>query len=229
MSEINGLNLYMYCKDNPVMYVDPSGCLPGWLWWVLGGLVVAGLFFATFAVAGSLLVLNAAITSAVYGIAYGSSTLTILSYAFVGSAAVYGAALAYNALNIASAKIRGSTYQDAYEDFLDMGDDVFLATVLGGVAGAIGGAIAYDDQLRGLDHSWATERKHYFKNHPNDDKSYVLHHPYGRYGANIRYYVAISKEEHKMIHHILGYGRGQGGFYQYREWINWWKEILSRL
>lgn len=110
-----------------------------------------------------------------------------------------------------------------------MGDDVFLATVLGGVAGAIGGAIAYDDQLRGLDHSWATERKHYFKNHPNDDKSYVLHHPYGRYGANIRYYVAISKEEHKMIHHILGYGRGQGGFYQYREWINWWKEILSRL
>ena len=27
MSEINGLNLYMYCKDNPVMYVDPSGCL----------------------------------------------------------------------------------------------------------------------------------------------------------------------------------------------------------
>ncbi len=28
MSEINGLNLYMYCKDNPVMYVDPSGCFP---------------------------------------------------------------------------------------------------------------------------------------------------------------------------------------------------------
>ena len=26
MGEINGLNLYMYCKDNPVMYVDPSGC-----------------------------------------------------------------------------------------------------------------------------------------------------------------------------------------------------------
>ncbi len=71
MSEINGLNLYMYCKDNPVMYVDPSGCLPRWLWWVLGGLVVAGLFFATFAVAGSLVVFNAAITSAVYGIAYG--------------------------------------------------------------------------------------------------------------------------------------------------------------
>ena len=28
MGEINGLNLYMYCKDNPVMYADPSGCFP---------------------------------------------------------------------------------------------------------------------------------------------------------------------------------------------------------
>ena len=25
--QINGLNLYMYCNDNPIMYVDPSGCL----------------------------------------------------------------------------------------------------------------------------------------------------------------------------------------------------------
>ena len=24
---INGLNLYMYCNNNPIMYVDPSGCL----------------------------------------------------------------------------------------------------------------------------------------------------------------------------------------------------------
>ena len=27
MGEINGLNLYMYCKDNPVMYTDDSGSL----------------------------------------------------------------------------------------------------------------------------------------------------------------------------------------------------------
>ena len=25
--QINGLNLYMYCNNNPIMYVDPSGCL----------------------------------------------------------------------------------------------------------------------------------------------------------------------------------------------------------
>ena len=26
--QINGLNLYMYCNNNPIMYVDPSGCFP---------------------------------------------------------------------------------------------------------------------------------------------------------------------------------------------------------
>ena len=26
--QINGLNLYMYCNDNPIMYTDDSGCLP---------------------------------------------------------------------------------------------------------------------------------------------------------------------------------------------------------
>ena len=55
----------------------------------------------------------------------------------------------------------------------------------------------------------------------------VLHHPYGRHGANIRFYYPVTVEEHKRIHHELGYGRGQGGFYQYREWINWWKELIS--
>jgi len=58
-------------------------------------------------------------------------------------------------------------------------------------------------------------------------QEYVLHHPYGRHGANIRYYYPVTVEEHKAIHRELGYGRGQGGFYQYREWINWWKWIVS--
>ena len=42
MSEINGLNLYMYCKDNPVMYVDPSGCFAITLMTLLVGGLIAG-------------------------------------------------------------------------------------------------------------------------------------------------------------------------------------------
>ena len=38
---INGLNLYMYCNDNPVMMVDPSGGKPKWWQWLISGVEVA--------------------------------------------------------------------------------------------------------------------------------------------------------------------------------------------
>lgn len=40
-AQINGLNLYMYCGDNPVMNVDPSG-MAWWSWLVAGLSLVAG-------------------------------------------------------------------------------------------------------------------------------------------------------------------------------------------
>ena len=44
---INGLNLYCYCHNNPIMYVDPDGHMPKWAQWVVGGLAIAGLVVAT--------------------------------------------------------------------------------------------------------------------------------------------------------------------------------------
>ena len=38
---INGLNLYMYCNDNLVMMVDPSGGKPKWWQWLISGVEVA--------------------------------------------------------------------------------------------------------------------------------------------------------------------------------------------
>lgn len=38
--QINGLNLYMYCNNNPIMYVDPSGCLAFFIACLLIGLVL---------------------------------------------------------------------------------------------------------------------------------------------------------------------------------------------
>ena len=37
---INGLNLYCYCYNNPISYSDPSGNLPQWAEWLIGGAVI---------------------------------------------------------------------------------------------------------------------------------------------------------------------------------------------
>ena len=39
---INGLNLYAYCLNNPVMMIDNSGCAPAWWQWLLAGIAIAG-------------------------------------------------------------------------------------------------------------------------------------------------------------------------------------------
>ena len=38
---INGLNLYAYCGNNPVMYIDPDGHEPKWWQWALFGIGLA--------------------------------------------------------------------------------------------------------------------------------------------------------------------------------------------
>ena len=39
----NGLNLYVYCYNDPVTYVDGSGCSPWWSWLVSGLQVLGGI------------------------------------------------------------------------------------------------------------------------------------------------------------------------------------------
>lgn len=58
-------------------------------------------------------------------------------------------------------------------------------------------------------------------------EGYVLHHPYGRAGHNWAIYEPMTVEEHKAIHSMFGYGRGQGGYYQYRELFNFLRIIFN--
>ena len=52
---INGLNLYAYCMNNPIMYADPSGHSPTEWWeWALAGVAVAGLIVGSIFTCGTL-------------------------------------------------------------------------------------------------------------------------------------------------------------------------------
>ena len=70
-----GLNLYAYCLNNPIMYVDPSGCIPEWLEWTLLGVGVA-LSLAAITVGGFVTggLLSSVLIGAGVGFLTGAST-----------------------------------------------------------------------------------------------------------------------------------------------------------
>ncbi len=71
---INGMNLFSYCQNNPITYVDENGNMPTWAKWLVGGLVLAGAVAATVLTGGASIAVGAAIGSgvgAILGIASG--------------------------------------------------------------------------------------------------------------------------------------------------------------
>ena len=117
---INGLNLYCYCYNNPISYADPSGNLPQWAMWLIGGVVIAGLAIATIATGG----------------AAGGVAGFILSGALKG--AVVGAvsgALVNGTIGGISSAIDGGGF---WSGFFDGAAHGFMSgAVIGGITGAI--------------------------------------------------------------------------------------------
>ncbi len=71
---INGMNLFSYCQNNPITYVDENGNMPTWAKWLVGGLVFAGTLVAAVLTGGASIAVGAAIGSgvgAILGIASG--------------------------------------------------------------------------------------------------------------------------------------------------------------
>ena len=76
---INGLNLYAYCNNNPVMYIDPDGTLAGVIIGIIIGAIVGAITIGT--IAGVTAALNGA---GVWGI-IGSVLLGALVGAIIGA------------------------------------------------------------------------------------------------------------------------------------------------
>jgi len=126
---INGLNLYCYCYNNPISYSDPSGNLPQWAEWLIGGALVVGAIALTIATAGVGDLLAAAL---------GGSLL-----ATIGSGVVVGAAVGTVSgmmINAGTQLITKGTENFSWSEF---GKSAWTGAVAGGIAGGLFAGIKY--------------------------------------------------------------------------------------
>ena len=132
----DGLNLFAYCNNNPVMYADPDGNMPNWLKWVIGGVVIVGLGIATIATGG--------VAAGVAGF--------IVACAFKGAVigAVSGALISGTIGGITSALSEEGNF---WSGFADCAADGFMS---GAIIGGITGAISSSVQVANAAKSWAT-------------------------------------------------------------------------
>ena len=115
---INGLNLYAYCGNNPVMYTDPNGTAKWWQWLLFGigaAVVVAAAVVLTVATGG-------AATGLIGAVAVGAAKGALIGAA-VGSAVGVAGGAVY-------AGVTGA----------DMGQSILSGFLMGFGIGAVAGA-----------------------------------------------------------------------------------------
>ena len=126
---INGLNLYCYCYNNPISHSDPSGNLPQWAEWLIGGALVVGAITLTIATAG----VGGALATAL-----GGSLL-----ATIGSGVVVGAAVGAVSgmmINAGTQLITNGTENFSWSEF---GKSAWTGAIAGGIAGGLFAGIKY--------------------------------------------------------------------------------------
>jgi len=113
-SELNGLNLYSYCGNNPIMRIDPN--CNEWWHWLVGGLIVLAITAAVVFTAGA----------AAVALGAGSSLVaSIMTGAAIGGVVAGGINIVYQGIS--------NNWSS-----LNFGDLAF-STFIGGVSGAFGG------------------------------------------------------------------------------------------
>ena len=126
---VDGLNLYPYCGNNPVMYSDESGHMPKWAQWVLGGLIIVDGIALSVATGGLAVPLTAALG--------GGLMSSIAAGAIVGA---LGGAVAGACFSIGSQAI-SSCFENI--QWSDVGKSALSGAISGAISGGIFGGIKY--------------------------------------------------------------------------------------
>ena len=129
---INGLNLYAYCSNNPVMRVDPNG--NDWWHWLIAAVAVVALC----AIAVGVTALTGGASSFAFTVALGALKGSAIGF---GVGAVAGTAIGAVAGGIYSAVTGADLWSSVGQGaLLGLGIGAFAGAAIGAVIGGVSGA-----------------------------------------------------------------------------------------
>ena len=146
---INGLNLYAYCLNNPVMMIDESGCAPAWWQWLLSGLTLAAGIALCFVPGGQVFGVNLIVAGAtsmasniLSAVGADSETACIITNVL---SIIGGIVLCYTPFASIGASMIGSGFLGIVGGCIseELGESFELGSAIGNVAGGFLGGLIY--------------------------------------------------------------------------------------
>ena len=238
---INGLNLYAYCNNNPILYVDPTG--HAWWHWLIAAAAVVVLAAATAISAGGVLLGASAISAATIGTtAVGASAVTTtLAYATVGAGVALAASGVYAGITATENGIKSGSISTAVNDFFDYGETALYSTLAGGLYGSGAGMLTYYEQIGNSKQSGFmtqaqrnSQKQAYWRGQGNKNgkasPGMEISHIYGTYGNNRNYFIVQTHPDHIAFHMKYGFKTSGSCFNRLNPFYhNWWEEIQKFL
>ena len=138
---LNGLNLFIYCNDNPVMLTDMSG--EAWWHWLIGALLVVFAAVAVVVTAGGAMAGVAAVTSVLAGGSAATLGATIAAGAFIGAVTTFAAMGLISSIGGAITWNNTGSFTAAFNEFASYGATAMWSTLGAGIAGGILSGLSY--------------------------------------------------------------------------------------